>query len=386
MKFLNLLTAIYLHIPFCERKCFYCDFYSIANLSKMDAYVAALKKEIQIFQPVFAPVETIFFGGGAPSLLNERHFKSLFGELEKKFDVRRDCEITVEANPGTIDKNKLRALRRLGANRLSLGVQSFIDEELEFLGRIHNSRQAEQSYLDARDAGFENINLDLIVSTPGQSDERVLYSINRALDLQPEHLAVYSLIYEPGTPLFSGLQSGKIAKNDDDREAEIYSLVAETLEKNGFRQYEISNYSRHGKECRHNLNYWRGGEYCGFGAAARGFLSSKRYWNVSDVDEYISRIASSGDATEDWEFVDIRKALREYIFLSLRTKRLDASELQIKFGIDLFAAAENKIRMFERGGFSTIDETGLNLTLKGVMMCDEISLAIIDLAERYLKY
>jgi len=266
--------ALYLHIPFCAKRCPYCDFNTYAGLEdQFDAYTVALCREIRQAGEARArpPVRTVFIGGGTPTVLEPELLGRILGACREAFAIAPAAEIASEANPGTVDRERFAALRALGVNRLSMGVQSFDDAELQWLGRIHNAIEAERSFEAARTAGFDNINLDFMFGLPDQQPETWARTLARALALDPEHLSLYSLIVEEGTPLADRVRRGAVAEPDDDLAADLYVYAMEALAEADFDQYEISSWGRAGRQCRHNLVYWRNEPYLGFGAGAHSF-------------------------------------------------------------------------------------------------------------------
>ncbi|HET6597690.1 MAG TPA: radical SAM family heme chaperone HemW [Anaerolineales bacterium] len=289
--------SIYIHIPFCTHRCAYCDFNTYAGQeSSIPAYVDALCREIEFVgtssrrEDPTRSVHTIFFGGGTPSLLTPDQFDVIFQALRDYFTFTDDVEITTEANPGTVSYADLMEWRRIGINRISYGVQSANTEELRMLERIHNFLDVIEAVKFARKAGFENLNLDLIYGLPEQNLVTWQTTVKRILDLHPEHLSAYALTLEHGTPFGNWASKGLLPLPDPDLAAEMYEWLSETLEANGYVQYEISNWAKPGYECRHNLQYWRGLPYLAFGAGAHGYANGYRYSNVLRIKTYIDRI------------------------------------------------------------------------------------------------
>ncbi|MHC1746461.1 MAG: radical SAM family heme chaperone HemW [Negativicutes bacterium] len=316
------LTGIYVHIPFCRQKCFYCDFPSYAGLdSVFNDYAAALRREIDRRSGLLSScrIDTIYFGGGTPTLLSNHAILFILETLQRRFTVLKDAEISIEANPGTIDTEKLRSLRSAGFNRISFGVQSFSDPVLQSAGRIHTAQQAVQSVMEAQDAGFDNVSVDLMYGLPGQTQKDVLSSFQQAIRLQVSHISVYGLKVEEGTPLEAALNSGRAALPDEDDELAMYEMATRILPENGYFRYEISNYARLGSQSRHNLKYWRYLPYIGFGAAACSFLDNDRLTNTPDVMDYIAMVNANGDPVTVRERIEAGTAMAEYAFLALRT-------------------------------------------------------------------
>ena len=272
------MPGVYIHVPFCERKCVYCDFYSIEDHSSFDAFVDAVVAEIGSFAEEARGTRfgTIFFGGGTPSLLAPNQLAKILDELRKGYSIENDAEVTLEANPGTISAESLSAYRSLGINRLSIGVQSFHNDELKFLGRIHNADEARRSVSDARRAGFSNISIDLILALPGQTIDKLEISLAEAVALDPKHISAYTLIVEKGTPLYRLVQSRQVAPLPSEAEAELYAFSMDYLIDRGFEHYEVSNYARPGFRSRHNSGYWDHSPYLGFGPSAHSFWKGKR--------------------------------------------------------------------------------------------------------------
>jgi len=339
----------------------------------MDSYVKALTKEIGLSS--MSSVSSIFIGGGTPSLLSVNHLNMIFDKLNDVCDIEDNAEITIEVNPGTLSKNLLNEIKAIGINRLSIGVQSFNDDELRFLQRIHDSKTAEESVKDARHAGFENISLDLIFSIPGQTMDTWKNSLKKAIDLEIEHISCYSLTYEQGTPLYSMLKAGKINKQGEEIDADMYEYTMQFLADNGFIHYEVSNYSKPGKECAHNLNYWSAGTYNGFGSAAHGFDGKERSWNIKSVDKYIKMINEQGNAIAGKETLSAVDKLEERIFLSIRCGELLIKDVN-KYPTDSLLT---EIKNMERYGYVTYKNDIVRLTSKGFLMADDIALRLISL-------
>ena len=328
--------GLYIHIPFCVRKCPYCDFYSVTDKELQTAYVDTVIEEIRKTDDI----DTVFIGGGTPT--------SIGCELVRLCEaVPKANEFTVEANPGTVDLPLLKALHDVGVNRLSFGVQSFNDKELRALGRIHTAAQAEEAFYMAREAGFDNISLDLMLSTPFQTAESVRNSLNKIRELYPEHVSAYSLIIEEGTPFYDA----ELALPGEDEEREIYYITRDFLEGMGLRQYEISNFALPGRECRHNIKYWTLEPYIGIGAAAHSYNDGFRYCNSPDIKAYVD---GTGRCIER-EFISDEERLREKFWLGLRMtggvpysgEFPDKVEKLIKQG--LLEQANGNIRLTKRG-------------------------------------
>ena len=331
--------GLYIHIPFCKEKCKYCDFLSFPCMEKyFDEYVDALVNEIKLtgekhseLQGCPVEVDTVFIGGGTPSLLSEKAFEEIFKEIYRSFKIKESAEITVEANPGTVSYEKLKYLRELGVNRLSMGVQSLDNDTLKFLGRIHNAGEAINAFYEARNAGFENINLDLIFGMPFDDRDSFRKTLEKVVELSPEHISCYSLIVEEGTVLQKLIDRGDVAYPSDEVDREDYYFCKERLKKAGYRQYEISNFAKKGFESRHNMRYWKQKEYIGIGLGSASFIDGKRFSNSSDFKAYV---LSKGNAPKE-ECISLgrKELMDEFMMLGFRmTAGPDFTEFNNKFG------------------------------------------------------
>ncbi len=374
------MTGIYLHIPFCVRKCFYCDFYSETNLAGLNSFTELICREIKIRSDAFPEkkeIDTVFFGGGTPSLLSEANLGKIFESLHKAFTIKMDAEITLECNPGTAIKERLIQYRNLGVNRLSIGVQSFVDDELKFLQRIHDSSEAIETFHNAREAGFKNISLDLIFAIPMQTMDSLKYSIDKAIRLAPENISYYSLIYEPDTPLYKEYLFGIIRKIDEEVDANQYELIIDSLKKAGYGQYEVSNFAKPGKECLHNLIYWHGHEYFGFGPSAHGYLDNVRYWNVKNFRKYYNHLKINTLPGTGSETLTAKNRFEEQIYLGLRADGIDLDRLQNDFGGNTKEKLETELKQFIEEGLVTSKKSKYSLTKRGYMVCDYLAIKLL---------
>ncbi len=366
--------AIYIHIPFCEHKCTYCDFYSVIVHNQKFPFLKALKKEIENYAKNYSQdsvVKTIFFGGGTPSLLSETELGEIFSTVFKNFNVESP-EITLEVNPGTVDLKKLRNFKNLGVNRLSIGVQSFDDDELKFMTRIHNSEEAKRTVKDAAVAGFENISLDLIFNLPGQTKRKWEENLNTALTLPIKHISAYSLILERGTILFKLVSDGKIKLQDEDHDADLYEFTMKYLKAKGFRQYEVSNFALPGYECLHNKFYWDYTNYLGFGPSAHSFFDGVRWRNFSSLRRYISEIEKKGNAQRANEILTPKEKVEEFVMLSLRSEGLDLERLKNEFSEDWERKNKKFLRFLNDSQIVKFVNNKVAFTEKGYLLCDEI--------------
>ncbi len=377
------MSGIYIHIPFCTRKCFYCDFYSVTETEQLDTFVETLCKEIELTSrhsnSKISP-ETIFIGGGTPSILTPKQLERIIDTLNKEYDLSELKEFSIESNPGTLNEDKLRSYLQLGINRLSIGVQSLDDAELKFLQRVHSSAQAIDNIELARRVGFSNINADIIFSLPGQKWHTLENTIDRLIDTNIEHISAYSLIYEEGTGLHNALLAGKVAKNEDESEADIYIQMIDKFANTGHKQYEISNFSIQGYECLHNLNYWRRKEYLGFGPAAHSFIDGVRYNNISDIHQYIDTVSKSELPIINTEKLNSEDIINEVFYLSLRAEGLDLAKLKSEFEIDLMFDKHKLINKMLIDKKAYIENQILKLTPSGYAICDYLS---VILSENY---
>ena len=359
--------SVYVHIPFCVQKCLYCDFVSEpASLETKRNYVNQLLKEIAFynFDNKYI-VDTIFIGGGTPSVLDADWIKAILCKLEDKFEISYDCECTIEVNPGTVDLEKLKKFRGAGVNRLSIGLQSCNDNELKALGRIHNFKTFEEMFWAARQAGFDNINVDLMSSIPEQTEESFIRSLKRVVELNPEHISVYSLIVEEGTPFYEM----NLNLPDEDTEWQIYYKTGKILNENGYGQYEISNYARVGYESRHNLKYWRDEEYIGLGAAAYSYFHGVRFGNIRSLDEYLS----SSDSCADIDIVDLDGEKLEYAMMHFRlSEGICLDRYYSRFGESFLQGREGKINNYISLGLMRMDNGYLFLTEQGFYVSNSI--------------
>ncbi len=316
--------GLYIHIPFCQQKCLYCDFPSHANLTHLyQPYVAALCREISGMGGVLSGciVDSVYIGGGTPTVLSADGLGQVLKEIHFAFSIDKRAEISIEANPGTVDKEKLLVLRDGGVNRISFGVQTFSDSLLSSIGRIHSAAQAIESVTMAQQVGFSNINIDLMYGLPGQSIIQLEESILKAVELNVTHISAYGLKVEEGTVFATLENEGRLILPTEEEDEGMYELTTRLLPQHGFLRYEISNFAKEGYECVHNLKYWQYEPYIGIGAAAHSFVNKKRLANQSDVLSYIKAIESNQSPEEVSEIPDQGIAMAEYVFLALRTVR-----------------------------------------------------------------
>jgi len=365
-------VGLYIHIPFCVKKCNYCDFVSFDNRSDMhDVYVSALIKEIGTYKKL--DIDTVFIGGGTPSCIAPKHIDSILSACRKQFRFTDDAEVSIEVNPATVNAEKLRIYCNAGVNRISMGVQSMNDDELIALGRLHRSRDVLESYDAIVNAGFTNINLDMISAAPNQSMESLMFTANELCRLSPAHLSAYSLIIEQGTPLYSMHERDELALPNEDAEREMYDYITEFFASQEYVQYEISNFAKPGFECRHNLKYWQCEPYIGFGIAAHSYFNDTRYANASDIDTYISLTKSRKSAVAEKTVLSHQDMISDYIIMGLRLcKGIDLYTFQTHFGSDLLALFETEINRHIKNGFLQIQGGCLAFTRQGINVSNSI--------------
>lgn len=365
--------GIYIHIPFCVRKCDYCDFYSVPGRDgRMDEYLHALEVHIAESAPQaeIYTVNTIYFGGGTPTFFGAERLARLLQIVRKQFNVSKDCEITVECNPDSADQDTLLTLKKAGVNRLSMGVQSAQDKELEEIGRVHSFAQATRAFQRARDAGFDNISLDLIYGLPDQTMESWKESVEALLKLNPEHLSCYGLKLEQGTPLYERREQEQMA--DDDTQADMYLWMVERLKNAGYGQYEISNFARPGRQSHHNLKYWMGEEYIGFGPSAHSYFGQQRYSFVRDLDAYVKGVLYNGKILDESTRINRREMGKEYLMLRMRTIwGVEENEYRERFYLN-FRPLEERFREYESYGWAECTEGRWHFTPSGFLLSNPL--------------
>ena len=379
--------SLYLHIPFCHTKCHYCDFNSYAGLLNWrEPYVRGLLREIEWAGELAQrsglagrstaepwPCRTIFFGGGTPSLLSAEQIARTLETARRVFAVLPDAEITLEANPGTLELAHLSGLRAAGVNRLSMGAQSFDAGLLRWMGRIHSPEEIESAFWLARQAGFDNINLDFIFGLPNQRMEQWETTLERALALGPEHLSLYSLIVEEGTPLFDWVEDGRVHVADDDLTAEMYLLAQRRLAEAGYVQYEISNWARPGKACQHNLTYWRNLPYLGVGAGAHSCFGGRRFSTALKVRDYLERVKRDGHAMLEAEEISRELEMAETAMLALRLNEgLSLALFEKRYGIAFDAVFAERLALVEAAGLLERVDGRVRLSERGLLLGNEV--------------
>lgn len=370
--------GIYVHIPFCKKKCDYCDFISFANQENMqEKYVMALNNDIEKTSKTIKEyqVNTIYFGGGTPSYIDENLIVKVLENIKKNYIICEDAEITIEINPGTVNKEKLITYKQAGFNRLSIGLQSAHDRLLKLIGRIHTYDEFLKTYNLAREVGFKNINVDLMLALPRQTIEELIESTNKIISLKPEHISIYSLILEEGTVLYNKIQNKELKLIDEDLERKMYWKTKEILERNGYNHYEISNFAKKGFESKHNMNCWLQEEYLGFGVAAHSYLNNKRFSRISNLYEYVKNIEEDNfeKNIEINETQDRESRAKEYMLLGLRKiEGVLISAFERKFEINPLFYFRFEISKLEENDLLEVDLDNIKLTKKGLDLANQV--------------
>jgi oxygen-independent coproporphyrinogen III oxidase len=377
--------GIYVHVPFCLRKCVYCDFFSIADLSLKPAFLEALSSEISAADPGRLVFDTIYIGGGTPSILEPADVKGIINGLFAKFRFEGSVEVTLEANPGTVDFEKLKGFRSTGVNRLNIGVQSFQEKNLALLGRIHSAQQAHAALSNARRAGFENVGLDLMYGLSGQTLQDWTADLESALAHGPEHIACYMLTVEPATPLAEDQRRGRFQPAPEGDVAELFMATSEFLTARGFLHYEISNFARYAADrcegarvSRHNSKYWTYAPYLGFGPAAHSFLPPQRSWNHRDVQHYVDEVRAARRPVAGEEVLTADQEMMEVVMLGLRTAAgVDLQDFMKRFGVDFMQVHGDAAADLQSQGLLRLEDGRCAPTLRGMLYINTIAAALI---------
>ena len=370
--------SLYIHIPFCAQKCLYCDFPSFARKDHLrKAYIEALNKEIISLREKHNNLEinTIFIGGGTPSVLEADELECLLKEVAK-LNMAKDIEYSMECNPGNLTEEKLEVMKKYGVNRISMGLQAKQDNLLKGLGRIHNYKTFKENFLLAKKVGFNNINVDLMFGLPNQRLNEWEETLREIISLEPAHISAYSLIIEEGTAFYNLYENDKLKLPTEEEERKMYHLAKKILEENGFNQYEISNYAKEGKECRHNLAYWNMDNWIGVGSAAASYINGKRIKNISSVEEYINSIKDKGEAVEEIINNSKNDNMEEFMFMGLRKiNGIDENEFKNRFSMninDVYGEILNKYidegLLIRESGRIFLSEKGIEIS--NVIMAD----------------
>ena len=372
--------GLYIHIPFCLSKCLYCDFYSLTSISAVPDFLDALFKEMEMYRNRFNPFDTVYIGGGTPSLLSPQQLENILKRVRENFDLISDPEITpeitIETNPADLNRSFLESMREIGINRINIGVQSFDEKVLDFLGRRHSVKQAISAVEASRKAGFHNIGLDLIYGVPAQDIESWLDTLKQAVAFSPEHLSCYQLTLESKTPLGIRYQAGEFSLPGEELQYEFFMKTSEFLEDAGYIHYEVSNFAR-GKEhtSRHNQKYWDHSPYLGLGPSAHSFQCNQRWWNHRSLDQYLAAINAGNLPVEETETLTMEQLRLEALYLGLRTKKgIFLQDFKNQYHYDLFTEKKKILAKLEEEGFISIQDGYLYPTQTGLAVADSLSL------------
>lgn len=368
------MAGIYIHVPYCKTRCIYCDFYTQTNSSTQSDYIKSVCKELELRHDYLSgePIETIYFGGGTPSQLTKADFDSLFNSIYRLYSVYSNAEITIEANPDDLSQDYLSQIVSLSINRLSVGIQSFNDNELKFLNRRHSAQKAKDAVKRSQDLGIDNISIDLMYGLPNQTMEIWKQNLAEALNLNVPHISSYHLIYEEGTKLFRLLRKGTVRAVSEELSVDLFSEMIRQLQSVGFEQYEISNFAKNQLYSRHNSSYWLGKKYLGLGPAAHSFDGVNRAWNISSIHKYVDGIQKGNPAIEI-ENLDIYSTYNDFILTGMRTMwGVSLKDLQLRFGDMLLDYCLKNVKKHIQAG-AVVNDTGtLKLTTQGIFISDGV--------------
>ena len=372
------IPSLYIHIPFCMSKCIYCDFNSIVIKSQVvDEYLKAVEKELQSAAGKYS-FRTVFIGGGTPTVLNETQLDRLLSMISKHVDVTNLKEYTIEVNPGTLSDEKTFIMKNSHVDRISIGIQSFNDRYLKLLGRIHSADEAKDVFFNVREKGFKNISIDLIYGYPAQSLNEWKKDLQECCKLDPEHISAYCLTYEQGTPIVKMTESGSLKKLSEEEELKMYEFTNDFLCDKGYNHYEISNFAKQGKECRHNTVYWENREYIGIGAGAFSYVNGERYCNIKNVKEYISSVTSKKNLICFSEKLPQKKRASEILIMALRmTSGISRKEFVQRSGFDLNELFEKQLNNLTQAGLINFDDERVKLTRKGLSVADSVMMEFV---------
>lgn len=368
------MAGIYIHVPFCKTRCIYCDFYTRTDMSPKHKYVSAVCREIELRRDYISNeiVKTIYFGGGTPSQLSYGDFQRIFDTIRANFTVVSDAEITMEANPDDLDAKYIETLRGLPFNRLSIGIQSFDDNELKFLKRRHSAERAIDAVSLCKSSGYNNISIDLMYGLPNQTMDIWQRNLEQAINLDVQHISSYHLIYEQGTRLYRLFRLGDVKPVDEDLSVQMFSTMIDSLSDVGFQHYEISNFARDGLYSKHNSSYWLGEKYLGLGPAAHSFDGQNRAWNIASISKYVEGIGQGSPAIET-EYLDKNTGYNDFILTGMRTMwGVNLVVLENRFGTSMKDYCMKNVRKYINQGFVTNNDNVLKLTREGIFISDGI--------------
>lgn len=379
------MAGIYIHIPFCKQACHYCDFHFSTTLKHKDAMIEALLSELKLRKNYLSDenIETVYFGGGTPSLLTYKELEKLINQIYNDFQLVNHPEITLEANPDDLNAEFLRGIQQIGINRLSIGVQSFLNKDLEWMNRAHNSNQAIDSIKRSQDIGIDNISIDLIYGMPSLTNKEWKENIQRAFELEIRHISSYALTVEQGTALGNWVAKGKLKAMDEEQAAEQFEILMEEMFNNNYLHYEISNFCKEGYHSRHNSSYWEGKKYLGIGPSAHSFNKTTRQWNVANNHQYIDQIFRN-ELPSTVEVLTIEDRINEYLMISLRTsKGISFEYFEKEFGSENLSSIKRNLDSYINANLLEIENNYCRTTKNGKLMADKIASDLFILKNDY---
>ncbi|MGY5267976.1 radical SAM family heme chaperone HemW [Clostridium thiosulfatireducens] len=376
------MLGLYIHVPFCAQKCYYCDFNSYKiNSNQKKEYLINIEREMKFYKDEFKDkcFDTVFFGGGTPSILTVDELQELVNNINENFNIKKDAEITIECNPGTINREKLEAMKKMGINRLSIGLQATQNYHLKSIGRIHTYEEFEKNYYDALDIGFENINIDLMYALPNQKTQEWKDTLDKIIKLNPSHISAYSLILEEGTKLYYMYQNKEFELLDEDTDINMYNYTIDTLKRHGYNQYEISNYSKEDLECKHNIIYWKCDKYLGLGPGASGFIGDTRYSNIEDICEYSKCIMQNIRPVSEEIELTKKDKIEEFIFMGLRMNEgINVDIFKERFDTDFYDIYQEVMDKLIKRELVRFDGKNISLTQKGREISNSVFIEFLN--------
>ena len=376
------MLGLYIHVPFCAQKCYYCDFNSYKiNSNQKKEYLINIEREMKFYKDEFKDkyFDTVFFGGGTPSILTVDELKELINNINENFNIKKDAEITIECNPGTINREKIEAMKNMGINRLSIGLQATQNYHLKSIGRIHTYEEFEKNYYDALDIGFKNINIDLMYALPNQKTQEWKDTLDKIINLNPSHISAYSLILEEGTKLYDMYQNKEFELLDEDTDINMYNYTIDTLKRHGYNQYEISNYSKEDLECKHNIIYWKCDNYLGLGPGASGFIGDTRYSNIEDICEYNKRIMQNIRPVSEEIELTKKDKIEEFIFMGLRMNEgINIDVFKERFDTDFYDIYQEVMEKLIKRELVRFDGKNISLTQRGREISNSVFIEFLN--------
>lgn len=376
------MLGLYIHVPFCAQKCYYCDFNSYKiNSNQKKEYLINIEREMKFYKDEFKDkyFDTVFFGGGTPSILTVDELKELINNINENFNIKKDAEITIECNPGTINREKIEAMKKMGINRLSIGLQATQNYHLKSIGRIHTYEEFEKNYYDALDIGFKNINIDLMYALPNQKTQEWKDTLDKIINLNPSHISAYSLILEEGTKLYDMYQNKEFELLDEDTDINMYNYTIDTLKRHGYNQYEISNYSKEDLECKHNIIYWKCDNYLGLGPGASGFIGDTRYSNIEDICEYNKRIMQNIRPVSEEIELTKKDKIEEFIFMGLRMNEgINIDVFKERFDTDFYDIYQEVMEKLIKRELVRFDGKNISLTQRGREISNSVFIEFLN--------